>query len=294
MKERQNVLSSTLFIKAIEDAKQELINQQSFLEEAIKEPSKLFGQSDQQLGRKALLFRTMSDLSFKDSNVKIHDLQEFLAGLTNQFIQKWARENGITQNITVGVRNHKSYPSVFAIYHDEIELIQFDIFEKFYGIRDKSKSEEEIRKQYQEREKEVDEKIHFLIKSIQDTEFFLAFPHKYIGRHYKRKWVENVFVRQAEMSKTLIKLKNIWKLPFFQVSDHLAVCFKKTFLNKRAEEIMKDQRQMIQASRDKLSSYPSIEDVIIKNQVKGELTNKLIPLFQEFGFRYETERHNLY
>lgn len=294
VREKRNVLPSMLFLEAIEGAKNELQDQQAFIEECIGNPQMLFSMSDQKLGKRALTLHIMNGFLFNDGKLQVHDFQVFLADVTNQFVQTWAKTNGIKESISVEVRQPNTYPSLFAIYLDDQELIQFSILEKFYGVRDKIKNENEIRKEYQEREDQIEGNIKPLLERVNDYEFWLKQPHRYIRRHYQNKRKKNVTIIENGKVKQKRNIKVLFKLPFLQCIDHYWVIFKRDHLVERLNERLESTRKMIDQEREKLKRYPPVEHYISEHQKRGELINQLLPLFREFKYRLESERYKLY
>jgi hypothetical protein len=292
--ERREVLSSMLFIQAIEGAKEELSAQQTFLEEAIKDPHVLFSRGTDRLGKKSLVSYIMNGFVFNDGKLLVHDFQVFLADLTDRFVQEWAKSNGITESIKVEVRMPNSYPSIFAIYHKEMELIQFNVLEKFYGVRNKVKDEETIRFDYKKLVEQIEEHTEPLLVEVADYERLLNHPHQYIREHYKSKRAENIIVIGKGKTKKKYNYKNLLKLPLYELSEHCSIFFKKRSFNDKLKVKIENAITMIESEKRVLSRYPSIEELIEKNRIIDDLTKKLIPMFEEFDYYLEIEKHKLY
>ncbi|ADO59999.1 hypothetical protein [Paenibacillus polymyxa] len=282
MKERGKVLSPTLFLEAIEGAKKDLELQCEFLKQAIQNPKLLFQQADSNLGLKSIIFHIMNGFLFHDDKLLAHDFQVLLANVINRFVQEWASQKGIHEKITVRVRNEKKYPSIFAIYVEDMELIQFSLYEKFYGIRNKVFDENAIQLEYEYREEQVNKNVELMLTMVQKYEKVLAHPHQYVRDYYQNKWMNND------------KLNMAWKLPFLELREHFSLLLKKENVMIRVQEKLESTQARIESERKSLLRYPAIQDCIQKNHLREELTRKLMPLFEECGYRMETEQYRLY
>lgn len=285
MRERRKLLPSSLFIEAIEGAKNELEEQQSFIEDGIKDPEILFRDSYQKLGKRALTLHIMNGFLFDESKLQVHDFQVFLAEQINLFVQAWAKSKGIVESVSIEVRKPNTYPSIFAVYHEDIELIQFSVLEKFYGIRSKAKDPNTIIIEYRERENQVERNIKPLLDRVREYQDLIDAPHKYIWKHYRRQW------------KTSLKnkrIKNMFRLPFLEIGDHFTALFRIENIVEKFQLKIDSTMQSIERERENLNRYPNIQHYIIENQLQQELTEKLIPLFEQYEYRLETEQYKLY
>ncbi|WPS85323.1 hypothetical protein SMD22_01465 (plasmid) [Brevibacillus halotolerans] len=273
---RGNIRSSTLFIQAIEEANNELSIQRQFLKDAIQNPELIFSLSDQYFGSKNLLSHVMNRSLIDDTKLQVHDFQAFLADLTNQFVQSWASNHGIAEEVSVEVRQTTSYPSIFAVYHKNIELIQFSIIGKFYGIREVVKKEEQIREEYDQYQREKEEKRACLSKKIEKYMEIKRDPYVYIRNHYKN------------LNKKGIRI--IWR----EICEYFLITFKKKKLSDGIDKKIADLQSQLDAIEKYEDSRMNVEDEIVLSESRSTLTKALLPLFQEYNYVLEEKKNRLY
>ncbi|MFF2531373.1 hypothetical protein ACFVS2_20935 [Brevibacillus sp. NPDC058079] len=276
-RERREVLSSTFFIQAIEDVRNELSKQQEFLEKAIIVPELIFSSSHQFLGLKGLSSQIMNRYVSGETKLQVHDFQVFLADLTNQFVQSWAKAHGIQEEIRVEVRQPNTYPSIFAIYLKDAELIQFSITEKYYGVRDEVRQEEQIRDAYLQCEREEKEEYDALTLKLEEYKKWIDKPHEYIRNHYR-----NLHEKSLRM---------LWD----EIIEHVSIPFnKKKIIEGMNIRILELESQLEWMKRRDEVHRISVQDEISLEASKVRLIRSLLPIFKEFGYVLELNRHKLY
>lgn len=148
-----------VFIKTIEEAESELKEALLFIERANQSPKLYLEESNQHIGRtKDMVLSVMNHWKRGEKEIKGYDFQAYLADACNQYFQEWMKEQSMEESLQIEVRNPRQFPSIFAIYHNQTELIQLNIFEKWYGIRE-NPSEEKVIKKYKDDLKFAEENI---------------------------------------------------------------------------------------------------------------------------------------
>lgn len=283
VREKRKVLSSSLFIKAIEEAKDELCKQEEFLRMGINNPSLIFDQANKLLGKRGLAFDVMNRNLADGGKVQVHDFQTSLADLTNQFVQYWAKEHGIEEDITVEVRTPNTFPSLFAIYFGECEVMQFSITEKIYGNHRQAKTEETIREEYAQLEKNKEDERKSLESKITEYEEMLKDTHGYVRNFYRERKKGLKFFNKRRFSM----LKN-------QVGEHISFFFKK----QKLESAIQDKIDNLQKHREVLGGRYEIgmtlEESLSIERLRSDLFIKFTPMFEEFEYTHIHDRHRLY
>lgn len=99
------------------------------------------------------------------------DYQIFLADKANRYLKEWLESKGITAEYEMRVREYKRFPSIYAVYSDGDEVMQFSLLRKWYGVRERGMKEQEILDRYDEkmdRLKKDEETCREKLKSAQE------------------------------------------------------------------------------------------------------------------------------
>lgn len=283
VREKRQVLSSSLFIKAIEEAKNELTRQEKLLQMGVNDPSLIFDQAQKVIGKRGLSFDVMNRDMLDGGKLKVHDFQTFLADLTNQFVQSWAKEHGIQEEITVEVRTPNTFPSLFAIYFGEVEIMQFSITEKIYGNHRKAKTDENIREEYARFEKDKEDERNRIESKLTEYETMIEDTHGYVRGFYREKAKGLKFFSK----KRIRMLKN-------EIGEHVSFFFKKEKLESAVQEKIENLRKQLERLDERYEIGMTLEESLCMEQLMSDLYVKFTPMFEEFGYEHVNEQHRLY
>jgi hypothetical protein len=252
---------AALFLGAINEAQAQIQTQYDFIEQSISNPELLFADAHNIFGSwHAAIFQTLA-YPINKTNIKVHELQGFLAELVEPFVKEWCRSNGVTHDVQVKVRNRNSFPSIFAIFSNGLEIMQFNLFEKKYGVRVKALSEEEIAEKYQDEMNRQQKNIDEFVEKIHLKRAVKANPY-----HYARNFKERVIV---------------W-------------CKMKT-LQTNVDKQIEDFEKMIEIIEKNRADYEArVPQSIAANQIKTKLVDQLTPLFTEYDYTLEKMESALY
>lgn len=142
--QKREVKPNSLFFSYIDDAQKELNDGLAFLKKAELDPKLLFTDSDIHLKSRGMMMAIMNHWRNENEYVKGHDFQVYVADVANRYFQDWLRQKGINEPFRLEVRNPNQFPSIFAVYHEEVELLQCNLQKKWYGVRKRPFTEEEI------------------------------------------------------------------------------------------------------------------------------------------------------
>lgn len=193
------------FLDGIHQAQLELEEGVRFLEKAEVDPQLIFTDAQNVLkSTKGMVYTVMKNWKSEDLSTQSHDFQAYLAYLANQYFQEWLQSQNIKESFQIEVRKSNQFPSIFAIYHETMELIQFNLFEKWYGIRQKVETEEEVTEKHNKRLRELDEEIQKKEKSLQEAISRRDHPLK----HYKgvKNYLSWVFINKKKLHQAFENL----------------------------------------------------------------------------------------
>lgn len=271
------LISPSLFIQVIDKTIDRFQKQKDFLVQACSQPELLFRDAHQVIGSKRdHIYQIMNQWNEGKRVLQVHDFQMFLAELLNRFVQQWTKEHGIHQEVVVKVRKPNMFPSIFAVYHGDIELIQFDILQKYYGIRDAVKSEEEINGERNKFENEQNEQIERYKNEIAEYIKMKGSPFVYVWNYHRNHKSPNWF-------RGLIN----------EVGEYFFLLFKKRKMLMLIDEAIKSCQNAISLHEENIKRVDWNEKIRI-SKVRAELIEKLKPLFEQYGYRLETDRHKLF
>lgn len=275
--QQTELVSPSVFIQVIDKTIERFQQQKAFLEQACSQPELLFQDAHRVIGSKRdHIYQIMNQWNDGKRILQVHDFQKFMAELLNRFVQQWAKEHGIHQEVVVKVRNPNTFPSIFAVYHGDIELIQFDILKRFYGIRDAIKSEEEINEERKKFENERNEQIERCKNEIAEYVKMKESPFAYVWNYHRNH-----------------KPKNWFRGLINEVGEYFFLVFKRRKMLTLIDEAIKSRQTSISSYEDNIKRVDWNEKIRI-SKARAELTEKLKSLFEQYGYRLETERYNLY
>lgn len=263
-KDLPNPLSYLDFETYFLNARKELNEAIRFLERChIDNPIHLFNESDKYLKSPwNAITSIMKAKALNDDSYNVHTFQILLASILNKAFQNWKSDEKIDGNFSIQSRNHKSFPSIFAIYHDDYdELIQFNIFEKYYGIRVPVLSEEMVIQNYKKNIESNQESLDETIKTIEYWESVIKKP-------------SILFKTPIDAVRYYLKRDTILQNIDKKLND----------LNLNKEDIESNIK----------SIEESIPEQIKRNLKRKEMIELVIPFFKSLNYLFQEDKHKLY
>lgn len=209
------------FTTLIEEATLELQKSQLFLNRAKLNPMLLFKEAHIYLRSPRNIVSTVMTTSYlKDDLVTPHAFQVYLANQLNVAYNEWIEKQELNYEVSILVRNPDSFPSLFAVYVNEREVLQFNIFEQWYGIHEQFPTLEELQEQYrksEEYQKETLEKDKTAVDYLKNVKAkpwaFVRKPKDVRLLLFKRGLVDNniqekIIRKGTQMQDTKFDLQN--------------------------------------------------------------------------------------
>jgi hypothetical protein len=250
------------FLSLIANVTKELSQAQTFLMRVQDDSMLLFNEADQYLkSTRNVVTASMSLAHVKTKTMTPHTFQVYLASLLDKGFKVWAKSQKMERSVSVLVRNPSSFPSIFAVYVDDHETVQFNIFEKWYGVREKFYTEEQLREQFE--------------KSKENTLDCIAQTEK-----KKTYWVQ-----VKEKPLTFIKKPYDIYLLLFKYQMILANVEKKI---SSFEHQIKDMQKSLQEQEE------AIPKQVAHYKARKDIAESVTPFFVELGYSLEEERDRLY
>lgn len=246
----------------IEESTLALQKAESFLKRTNADPLLLFKEAHVYLTSEYNVLTAIMDTSYqKNKKVTPHSFQVYLGSLLGKALQTWASEQGISQKVQVLVRTPNTFPSIFAVYVNDIEVIQFNIFKKWYGMREKFLSEDEIKERAERSKQRYQEGIQDVEKKIE-------------------KWT-----KAKESPASLVKnLKGVYILLFKRKN---AMANIDTLL----KSFEKQKKELIKLIEEEDGRIP---EQIKYQQLKEASVQLIVPFFKELNYSLEDQPYNLY
>lgn len=251
---QRELLPSEDFILKIEEEERNFIEGKELIKKCIEEPKLIFTEAREILGSpRHLVFESVGRMR--------HDFQYFLASIANNYFQEWLEEQNIEDKAEVEVRNPNSYPSIFVVYFNDEEVIQFDIFKKSYGMREKRFTEEELLQKHTKNKLRIQSEIEKEKVKLEEIIDMKANPKKYV---------------------------KFW-------SDYYLIWFRRKKLKKSFDRRIKFQKKDLKFYEDELSrAEETYFYQLEKNKRMEKAINKIEPFFEKLGYEKSTEQHLLY
>lgn len=250
------------FCSLIEDATLELQKSQHFLQRVESNPMLLFKEGSIYLkSTRNIVTSVMATSYLKNETITPHAFQVYLATVLDRAFKEWAKEQDLEHEVAVLVRQPNSFPSIFAVYVDEREVLQFNIFERWYGIRGKLYTVEELAEQYRKSEEKA-------LPDIENSEKKLA----YWKQVKEKPWT---FIKSAKDVRILL--------------------FKRKTMNENIEKKISSIETQIATMKQNLTIQKEHIPELMKQQEKQvNISERMRVFFVELGYALNEERQQLY
>lgn len=262
LRDQKKIRPVSTYLESLSDVKNELDESIAFLEKIKDEPKLLFTHTREcWKSHRDILFKCIDYRSRQTKEGTLHEFQAFLAAKMDETFQDWMQENLIEKDLSIGVRNSNSFPSIYAVYIESKEIIKFNIFEKYYGSRLTLDKEESILQSGQREENRLKEE------------------------------------RKAEEVR-LEDLLNFKEKPFSQIFSfrefyHIVIRHKVTM--KRLELLIKRQEKRLKLVDDRIQrNRDSLPYLLRDNKESRDIYNLIEPFFLQFDYLLEENHSKLY
>ncbi|MFF2834262.1 hypothetical protein ACFVSK_21055, partial [Cellulosimicrobium cellulans] len=165
--------------------------------------------------------------------------------------------------------------SIFAVYYDDNEIIQFNIFERYYGKRN-MKTKEEIEQHYKRQENEKLEELEFVNEKISNMQAAKANTLKWIVDFHKN------------------KDKGILNKLYYGVKELVLYLPQRDKIRKLIDDALTKYNNQLEEINDRYEKYNDMEADLEKLKIKESIISQVEPIFIKYNYRLETENHKLY
>lgn len=260
---RREVKPKTDFLNVIDEARKELEEGVAFLEVAEESPKLILTDSDKYIkSTKGIVYAIMNHWRKPNEEIKGYEFQAYLAHVANRYLQEWLKIQSIKESFNIEERNPRQFPSTFAVYHEETELVQFNILEKEYGVRKRPETEDVVLEKHEERlvvlDKDIELQKEKVAKAIERRDYPL--------KHYKglKNYISWVFLNKKKMYDSFNKL------------------------------LKREESHLIYLKEEKERAIQYLPIILEENGKKRALIEKVEPFFEELGYTFITDDHRLY
>lgn len=158
-----DIVSFEAAISEYEKSQEEIQQFIDFLKIVNQDPKKVFTDTYKY---KRVLTRGLDVLEKKQ--MKAYEVQQALADIAQRYFSNWLQENNITKEYNLQMRNPGKLHSILGVYVEGNEVLQLNIYEKYYGFRNKVLPFDEFNEEEYKREKEIDKYIEAEKERISD------------------------------------------------------------------------------------------------------------------------------
>lgn len=262
------------FIDRINLEVNKLNKQKEFIIQCIENPKISFDRIGEYMNKRDTVFQIMNGHEDKENKLSAHQFQKFLCDIVNTYFEQVFKD----PKLTVKVRNGNSFPSIFAVYYDNVEVIQFDVFQKYYGKKDEI-DEQVLIENHNKQLNDIKEKNVKCLAKLQEYKFALEHTYRWISDYYKN-------------NKKEIK---IFKRLYYKAKDLIFFTFKKkTLLSSLEKKIKQKNNEINQLESEWFRHEEAHKKNLSDNAIRKEITELVEPLFVKHLYRLETEKHKLY
>ncbi|MEK3956105.1 MULTISPECIES: hypothetical protein [unclassified Psychrobacillus] len=213
--------------------------------------------------RKHPFLNIMNSATNEEEGLSPHEFQDLLSSLLHEELlrQPFMRHWKDIYTIQIKPRNRSSYPSLFAIYINEEEMVQFRPMDKMFGIRDKIVLWNELLIQVEK------ESLHYQEKNILAEDKVVKF--------------QRLIDRPAGEIKSL---KDIW-----------TILTKREKIRHFAQKSVNRELTFLEEDKE---YYEKKVDFMVKRYAERiellEIVGELASFFEQLDYRLETSRSSLY
>jgi hypothetical protein len=259
-------LSLDKFISLIKQAAFELQEVEQFLQKATENPMLLFQEAHIYLkSHRNMVVSAMNTSYDNPEKIKPQDFQVYLSSLLDKAIKEWAKKRGLSYDVSVQVRNPNCFPSLFAVYVDGYETIQFHLFERWYGIRENVLSEQEVKDRYKKFADSIQKQLEQIEKEMQ-------------------KWQKI----QKNPFSTIKRPLDIFTVPYLLLFKWKTI---KENLQKKIQKLYNEKSWLMEELE---KEKERIDEQIHYYQMKKKHIDAVLPFFKELNYTLQTEKHKLY
>ncbi|WCK57175.1 hypothetical protein PP175_28725 (plasmid) [Aneurinibacillus sp. Ricciae_BoGa-3] len=256
-----HALPALLFTNHVKETMHELNQIGDFLERASMEPMLLFTESYRVLKTANNLLVNSFQTEDRKDGLTPHAFLIFLGSLLDKAFTEWATTQQLSFQPSVKVRQPNTFPSIFAIYVEDTELMQFNIFEQWYGIQQNILTPEEIKSNLKRKEASINNMIEDLDKKIEKCQSFQKSP--------------------------LSKVRSL-------KDTHYYLFKRKALLEKVAKKIDRFEDLKIALVKELQEERNKIQEHLEFHADKQEKLNGILPFFKELGYALQDEKYKLY
>jgi hypothetical protein len=254
------------FISLIHQANLELQKIEQFLQKVTENPILLFEEAHIYLkSHRNMVVSVINTPYVNPEKIKPQDFQIYLGSLLDKAIKEWAEKRNLPYDVSVRVRNPNYFPSLFAVYVDGHETIQFHLFEKWYGIRQIILSDQEVRDKSKKITDSIQEQIKEIEKEIQ-------------------KWKKI----QKNPFSTIKRPLDVFTVPYLVLFKWKVI---KENLQKKIQKLYNEKSNLM---KELEKERKCINEQIHYYQMKKKHIDAVLPFFKELNYTLQTEKHKLY
>jgi len=258
---KRHLKPANVFTHALEEASNDLQEGLQFLQRLEGNHELVFTEASKYISKQGTVSLLMNHRASNEP-IKGHDFQVYLAHVANLHFQKWLDSKGIEETYQIDVRNSNQYPSIFAVYHDDHEIVQFSVLQQFYGMRKKPDVEEVLLEKHQSTLKKIDERLQLQTLKVEEQVSKRDHPMK----HYKG--IKNKLAYLFMNHQKVYEVFNKWV--------------------RREEKILLDLKM------EKEREIQSFPDFLERSNNQRSYMEEVEVFFQELGYELMTEEHKLY
>lgn len=256
------------FIERIDIEQDKLRKQRVLLEQAANLPQLFFEKASEVISRKDSMFKIMSVYEDGQRKMDSQELTEYIGTLLDKFFKQELDD----QN--VGVKTTSS-SSLYCVMMDDVQLVHFDPYEKFYGQRNYRTT-----KQLQD---DYDNTFIRLNNETSEVNTKLADMRKAKKATYK--WIVQYYMK---------KDKSISRKLYLCAKDTLIYTFRMKQVNEGIDKKIKKYERQLEELKKRKDYHIECGTGIELLELKLQAADVISDVFKKYGYRHETENYKLY
>ncbi|WP_411735086.1 hypothetical protein [Paenibacillus sp. M2] len=256
------------FIERIDIEQERLRRQRTLLEQAANNPQLFFEKASEVISRKDSLFKIMSVYEDGQRKMDAHDFTEYIGTLMDSFFKQELND----KNVTVKTA---SSSSLYCVMMDDVQLVHFNPYEKFYGQRSY--------RSIQQLQEDYDNTLNRLNNEASEVNSKLEGMRAAKEATYK--WIIQFYMK---------KDKSISRKLYLCAKDTLIYTFRMKQVNEGIDKKIKKYERQLEEFKKRKDAHIKCGTGIELLELRLQAADVVSDVFKKYGYRHETENYKLY
>lgn len=256
------------FIERIDIEQDRFRKQRALLEQAAENPQLFFDKASEVISIKDSLFKIMNVYEDGQRKMDSHELTQYIGTLLDKFLKQELDDQNVNVKTT-------SSSSLYCVMMDDVPLIYFDPYERFYGQRN-YRTTRQLQDDYDNTLTRLNNETNEVNTKLTDMKKAKEATYKWIVQYYMQ------------------KDKSIPRKLYLCAKDTIIYTFRMKQVNEGIEKKIKKYEWQLEELKNRKEKHIECGTGIEFLELRLQAADVLSQVFMKYGYRQETENHRLY